>query len=63
MARPLAKVSRKGVVYTRPPSVEASIDEALRLDLPTLKRRLQETDKKSPNYLASITANSRRISS
>jgi len=40
MAPPLTKTTVKGVVYTRPPAVEAQIDEAALLSLSDLKTRL-----------------------
>jgi hypothetical protein len=39
MARPLNKIAEDGSVYTRPPAIEASIDEALGQDLDTVLRR------------------------
>jgi hypothetical protein len=53
MARPLTKYSKEGALYTRPPAVEANIDGALLIDLPTLRGRLLVTDKAAPDYLRS----------
>lgn len=53
MARPLTKFNKEGVLYTRPPTVEANIDGALLDDLPSLRARLLVTDKGAPRYLRS----------
>ena len=39
MARALTKRRRTGMLYTRPPEIEAKIDRALAQDLATLHRR------------------------
>lgn len=52
MARPLTK-HKDGVRYTRPAVVEANIDDALRADPSTLRRRLLITDKNVSDYLRS----------
>jgi cysteine desulfurase len=53
MAQPLTKLTRTGQLYTRPPSVEAKIDQALTEDEPRLWTRLQVTDRRAPDYLTS----------
>lgn len=53
MARPLTKISGKGEVYARPPSVEARIDGAIEQDWATLARRARITDQKAADYLPS----------
>lgn len=53
MARPLTKRNQYGVPYVRPRALEFEIDDALRLDLSTLRRRLLITDRASPEYLQS----------
>src|SRR5258708_3029901 len=53
MAQPLTKLTRTGELYTRPPSVEAKIDQALAEDEATLRARLQVTDRRAPDYLTS----------
>ena len=53
MVRPLTKRQLNGELYTRPPTVEAQIDEALKLDLAMLKQRLEITDSKTVGYLRS----------
>ena len=53
MTRPLTKRQLNGELYTRPPTVEAQINEALKLDLAILKQRLEITDSKTVDYLRS----------
>jgi DNA-directed RNA polymerase specialized sigma24 family protein len=53
MAQPLTKLTKTGELYTRPPSVEANIDQALGDDLATLRARLQVTDRQAAHYLTS----------
>ena len=53
MVRPLTKRTRKGEPYARPRQVETAIRAALREDWPTLRRRLEITDIKSPEHLSS----------
>ena len=53
MARPLTKRQLNGELYTRPPTVEAQIDEVLKLDLAMLKQRLEIIDRKAASYLRS----------
>jgi hypothetical protein len=48
MARPLIKKDQKGVLYVRPPSIEAKIDGALGQDWEVLSKRAKITD---PNAL------------
>jgi hypothetical protein len=48
MARPLIKKDQKGVLYVRPPSIEAKIDGALGQDWGVLSKRAKITD---PNVL------------
>jgi len=50
MARPLTK-HKDGVRYARPPVVETNIDDALRSDHATLRRRLLVTDRGASDYL------------
>lgn len=52
MARPLTKRNQTGKVYTRPPAVEAEIDEVLLLDTLELRDRLLVSDSASPKYLS-----------
>lgn len=52
MARPLTK-HKDRVRYARPPIVETNIDDALRSDPATLRRRLLVTDRSAPDYLRS----------
>lgn len=54
MARPLTRL-KHGVPYSRPPDVEAQIDEVLRLDRVGLRRRLLITSKGAPGYVRSET--------
>jgi hypothetical protein len=53
MAQPLTKLTRTGQLYTRPPSVEAKIDQALAEDEATLRARLQVTDRLAAGNLTS----------
>ena len=53
MVRPLTKCRKGGMRYTRPQAVESEIENALRDDLPALKRRLSITDRGSSGYLRS----------
>ena len=54
MAKPLTKISKKtGNRYTRPPSIERTIDGALGQNPETIGRRLLVTDRDSPEYLTS----------
>jgi len=53
MVRPLIKISEKGELYTRQPSIEAKIGEALRQDWGTLAKRARVTDRKAADYLPS----------
>ena len=53
MARPLTKTTIAGELYVRSPAVEANIDGAIGQNISTLTRRLEITDKKSPEYLTS----------
>ena len=53
MVQPLTKRRSNGELYTRRPSVEAQIDAALKLDLATLRRRLEIVDRQATNYLGS----------
>ena len=53
MVRPLTKRRSNGQLYTRPPGVEAQIEEALKLDLATLRHRLETSDLQMPGYLRS----------
>ena len=51
MARPLIKKDQKGVLYVRPPSIEAKIDEAIVQDWETLSKRVKITDPNDPDFL------------
>ena len=51
MAPPLTKTTAQGVVYTRPPDVEAQIDEAAVLSPVELKRRLDVTKPERDGFL------------
>src|SRR5260370_4489879 len=52
MARPLIKKDQKGVLYGRPPSVEAKIDAVLgRNDWAALAQRARITNPKAPELL------------
>jgi hypothetical protein len=51
MARPLIKKDQKGVLYVRPPSIEAKIDEAIVQDWETLSKRAKITDPNAPDFL------------
>lgn len=53
MARPLTKIDEKGVLYTRPNSIEAEIDVALTQDRKTLTQRARITQRDSSDYLHS----------
>lgn len=53
MVQPLTKRTKKGVLYERPPAIEAAIRAALREDWTTLRRRLKVKDFRSPEYLSS----------
>lgn len=53
MARALTNETKGGKVYTRPPVVEASIDEALAQDLETIQKRAGIRDHKNSEYLPS----------
>ncbi len=52
MARPLLKTNEKGVL-TRPPGIEAKIDEALKHDWATLSGRARVADPRSLDFLPS----------
>ena len=52
MARPLTK-HKDGVRYTRPSVVEANIDDVVRAEPATVRRRLLVTDKSASGYLRS----------
>lgn len=51
MAPPLTKTTAQGGVYTRPPDVEAQIDEAAALSPVELKRRLDVTKPERDGFL------------
>lgn len=51
VARPLRKRTTTGSVYTRPPEIEAAIDEALALDAATRLVRAEILDRKAPGFL------------
>jgi hypothetical protein len=53
MAPPLSKKKRTGELYVRPPSVERNIDGALAEDASSIRRRLDVSDRSSPEYLSS----------
>lgn len=53
MVRPLTKRTKKGGLYERPPAVETAIRAALREDWTMLRRRLEITDTRSPEYFRS----------
>jgi sigma-70-like protein len=53
MARPLTKISGKGELYARPPSVETKIDGAIGQDWAILAKRARITDRKAADYLPS----------
>ena len=53
MVRQLTKRTKKGVLYVRPQAVETAIRTALREDWTTLRRRLENTDSRSPEHLSS----------
>jgi hypothetical protein len=52
MARPLTKTKPDGALYVRSSGVEDQIDEAVRLLLPELRRRLLITNRDAPGYLS-----------
>jgi len=51
MAPPLTKTTAQGTVYTRPPEVEAQIDEAALLSPAELKARLDVTNPEKEGFL------------
>jgi hypothetical protein len=51
MAPPLIRKNQNGEQYTRPPGIEAKIDQALAQDFGTLARRARITDRRSPDFL------------
>lgn len=51
MALPLTKTTKRGIVYTRPPEVEAQIDEAALLSPAELKLRLDVTKPEKAGFL------------
>lgn len=51
MARPLTKKDGNGTLYTRPATIEAAIDEAMREDLDTLIRRAKISKRSSPGFV------------
>lgn len=51
MARPLRKCTTDGSAYTRPPEIEAAIDDALALDATTRLARAEILDRKAPGFL------------
>ena len=53
MVRPLTKRRSSGELYIRPPAVETQIDEALNLDLATIRQRLEITNHRTSGYLRS----------
>jgi hypothetical protein len=53
MAQPLTKRKKNGEFYTRPPSVEANVDGALREDAAGIRRWLFVTHANDVNYLKS----------
>ena len=53
MARPLTNTKAEGALYTRPPAVEAQIDEAVCLSRSELQTRLLVADRNAPGYLRS----------
>jgi hypothetical protein len=53
MAQPLEKSKINGILYTRPPEIEAASDAALAQDLDTHYRRTLIRDRGSPDYLPS----------
>lgn len=55
MAVPPLTKRTKGVLYVRPPVVNANIESAQALDLTSLKARLAVTDRRSEAYLRSET--------
>ncbi len=55
MAAPLTKTNAQGIVYTRPPDVEAQIDEAVLLSPAELKKRLEVKNLRKDGFLRSET--------
>lgn len=53
MARPLTKTESNGVIYARPSSVEAQVDQAVRLSASDLRRRLLISAQNDPGHLRS----------
>jgi len=53
MIRPLEKTTKEGKRYDRGPQMENAIARALAEDLPTLRRRAEVRDPKSPDFLPS----------
>ena len=53
MVRLLTKHCSTGELYTRPPVVEAQIDEALKLDLAILRQRIEIANCQTVGYLRS----------
>lgn len=53
MARPLTNSDANGVLYTRPPTIEAQIDDGIGLSRSDLQTRLSITDRNDPAYLRS----------
>lgn len=53
MVRSLTKRTKEGEPYARPAEVEAAINAALKVDLATLRRRLEITDSRSSEHLSS----------
>lgn len=51
MARPLRKCTTGGSAYTRPPDIEAAIDQALALDAATRLARAEILDRKAQGFL------------
>ena len=53
MASPLILRNKNGVQYTRPPGIEAKLDQALAQDFGTLARRARIADHRSTDFLPS----------
>ena len=53
MTRPLTKTKSRGELYTRPPDVEAQIDEAICLSRSDLQTNLSIADRNAQGYLRS----------
>ena len=51
VAGPLRKCKTDGSAYTRPPEIEAAIDEALALDAATRLARAEILDRRAPGFL------------